>query len=179
MKSDTSYIKLILTSWEPTFHKGQMTYWILVDIKESPKSLKVIQTFISYAIREIISYNEQSIYKGYKKYYDVELIDFELRVSERGPQRKYYRLIGLGKMVLNKFIERNIVIFRTESFSKILKKVRMKRITKYQFQYAATSIFLTTVFFLLLNTFVNNREWKSVIVLAPLWFKYVPEWIAQ
>jgi hypothetical protein len=55
----------------------------------------------------------------------------------------------------------------------------MKRITKYQFQYAATAIFLTTFFFLLLNTFVNNREWKSVIVLAPLWFKYVPEWIAQ
>lgn len=66
MKSDTSYIKLILTSWEPTFHKGQMTYWILVGIKESPKSLEVIQTFISYAIRGIISYNEQSIYKTQK-----------------------------------------------------------------------------------------------------------------
>jgi len=122
MKSNQEYSELILTSWEQAFHKGQLTFWILVGLKESPKCLEEIQLFIKENTKGVVVFDEQSIYRALRKYYDVELVDFELRDSERGPQRKYYALTKIGSGVLKQFIERNIKIFNHKSLINILNK---------------------------------------------------------
>jgi len=88
MKSNKEYTELILSSWEQAFHKGQLTFWILIGLKESPKCLEEIQIFIKEKTNGVVVFDEQSIYRALRKYYDVELVDFELHDSERGPQRK-------------------------------------------------------------------------------------------
>jgi DNA-binding PadR family transcriptional regulator len=122
MKSDTAYTNHILTTWEQTFHKGQLTFWILIGIKESPKCLEEIQLFIKENTNNIIVFDEQSIYRALRRFYDVELVDFELRDSERGPQRKYFSLTKIGSCVLNQFVDRNIKLFYNKSLQNILNK---------------------------------------------------------
>ena len=70
----------------------------------------------------VVVFDEQSIYRALRKYYDVELVDFELHDSERGPQRKYYSLTKIGTSVLKQFIERNIKLFQNKSLVNILNK---------------------------------------------------------
>jgi PadR family transcriptional regulator PadR len=122
MKSNSDYHKLILDSWEQAFHKGQLTFWILIGLKESPKCLEEIQLFIKEHTNNVIIFDEQSIYRALRKYYDVELVDYELRDSERGPQRKYYALTKIGNSVLKQFTERNIKLFQNKSLISILNK---------------------------------------------------------
>ncbi len=122
MKSNKEYTELILSSWEQAFHKGQLTFWILIGLKESPKCLEEIQIFIKEKTNGVVVFDEQSIYRALRKYYDVELVDFELHDSERGPQRKYYSLTKIGTSVLKQFIERNIKLFQNKSLVNILNK---------------------------------------------------------
>jgi PadR family transcriptional regulator PadR len=122
MKSNSDYNKLILDSWEQAFHKGQLTFWILIGLKESPKCLEEIQLFIKEHTNNVIIFDEQSIYRALRKYYDVELVDYELFDSERGPQRKYYALTKIGNSVLKQFTERNIKLFQNKSLISILNK---------------------------------------------------------
>lgn len=122
MALNNEYNELILTSWEQAFHKGQLTFWILIGLKESPKCLEEIQAFIKQNTNNVIVFDEQSIYRALRKYYDVELVDYELRDSERGPQRKYYSLTKIGSAVLKQFIDRNIKLFQNKTLIKILNK---------------------------------------------------------
>ena len=122
MKSNSDFSKLILDSWEQAFHKGQLTFWILSGLKESPKCLEEIQLFIKDHTNNVIIFDEQSIYRALRKYYDVELVDYELHDSERGPQRKYYALTKIGNSVLKQFTERNIKLFQNKSLISILNK---------------------------------------------------------
>lgn len=122
MKTNADYSELILTSWEQAFHKGQLTFWILIGLKESPKCLEEIQVFIKENTNNVVVFDEQSIYRALRKYYDVELVDYELRDSERGPQRKYYSLTKIGSSVLKQFIDRNIKLFNNKTLVNILNK---------------------------------------------------------
>jgi DNA-binding PadR family transcriptional regulator len=122
MKSNSDYSELIFNSWEQAFLKGQLTFWILIELKESPKCLEEIQLFIKEHTNNVIAFDEQSIYRALRKYYDVELVDYELRDNERGPQRKFYTLTKIGNSVLKQFIERNIKLFQNKSLVSILNK---------------------------------------------------------
>jgi DNA-binding PadR family transcriptional regulator len=122
MKSNSDYSELIFNSWEQAFLKGQLTFWILIELKESPKCLEEIQLFIKEYTNNVIAFDEQSIYRALRKYYDVELVDYELRDNERGPQRKFYTLTKIGNSVLKQFIERNIKLFQNKSLVSILNK---------------------------------------------------------
>jgi DNA-binding PadR family transcriptional regulator len=122
MKSNSDYSELIFNSWEQAFLKGQLTFWILIELKESPKCLEEIQLFIKEHTNNVIAFDEQSIYRALRKYYDVELVDYELRDNERGPQRKFYTLTKIGNSVLKLFIERNIKLFQNKSLISILNK---------------------------------------------------------
>jgi DNA-binding PadR family transcriptional regulator len=120
--SKNSYNELILSSWEQAFHKGQLTFWILIGLKESPKCLEEILSFIKENTNNVIVFDEQSIYRALRKYYDIELVDYEMRDSERGPQRKYYSLTKIGNSILKQFIDRNIYLFQKKSLLNILNK---------------------------------------------------------
>lgn len=117
-----TYNEALLHAWEQTYHKGHLTFWVLVALKESPKSLEEIRSFIELYGQTVVSYDDQSIYRALRKYDEIEMIRFVLRDGDRGPQRKYYSLTKTGAFVLQQFIERNILLFNQKKLQSILIK---------------------------------------------------------
>ena len=69
-----------------------------------------------------IKCEEQSVYRALRKFYDLEIVDYEMRDGKSGPSRKYYFLTEIGRSLLKTFIERNIKIMYTNEITKLLLK---------------------------------------------------------
>lgn len=125
--NDEQYQHRLLTAWEAAFHKGQFIFWILLSLKESAKSLEEIILFIKQHTNHVIRYDEQSVYRSLRKYQDIELVVLtNLCPNPKGPPKKYYTLTTTGKVLLVKFIERNIVIFQDSQFINLIKQDHAK-----------------------------------------------------
>ncbi|MBL4625258.1 MAG: PadR family transcriptional regulator [Flavobacteriales bacterium] len=125
MKQDQSYKKELLTSWEETYKKGQLTFWLLLGLRDKPLYVTEIKEFITSSTNGTISCEEQSIYRSLRKYYDLEIVDYELRQGYKGPDRKYYFLTSLGKDLLKDFTKRNISILYNESLSALINNTKL------------------------------------------------------
>ena len=120
MKRDQSYKTELLTSWEDTYKKGQLTFWLLLGLRDKPLYVTEIKNFIESATNKTISCEEQSIYRSLRKYYDLEIVDYELRQGHKGPDRKYYFLTAIGKDLLHDFTKRNISILYNKNLSDLI-----------------------------------------------------------
>ena len=67
-----------------------------------------------------ISCEEQSLYRALRKYEVINVLNYELRKGNRGPERKYYFLTNLGKKLFNLFVNRNIQLFYSDEIIKLL-----------------------------------------------------------
>ena len=110
MSDDVKYKADLLTSWEETYKKGQLTFWLFLALRDEPLYVSEIIEFIESATNGTISCEEQSVYRSLRKYYDLEIVDYELRQGHKGPDRKYYYLTVIGKELLHEFTQRNISI---------------------------------------------------------------------
>jgi len=122
MKSDRNYINELLQSWEETYKKGQLTLWLLMALKDRPRYTAEVREFIHSTAGGTIRCEEQSVYRALRKFYDLEIVDFELRDGNSGPSRKYYFLTEIGRELLKTFIERNIKIMYTRELSAMFLK---------------------------------------------------------
>ncbi len=120
MNKDQNYKKELLTSWEDTYKKGQLTFWLLLGLRDNPLFVSEIKDFIESATNNTISCEEQSIYRALRKFYDLEIVDYELRRGHKGPDRKYYFLTAIGKDLLRDFINRNISILYSKKLSDLI-----------------------------------------------------------
>jgi PadR family transcriptional regulator PadR len=121
------YTEKLLTGWEETYKKGQLTFWLLLSIREEKKYLDEIIEFVKVSTKGTISCEEQSVYRAFRKFYDAEIVDFEYREGNKGPDRKYYFLTSIGKELLEHFIQRNMLIFyEPELASKLRKTLKTK-----------------------------------------------------
>jgi len=111
MNNDTIYKTKLLTNWEETYKKGQLTFWILLALKDKSIYVSEIKDFIKSITNGTISCEDQSVYRALRKYYDLEIVDYELKKGNKGPDRKYYFLTTIGKELLSEFIQRNISVF--------------------------------------------------------------------
>jgi PadR family transcriptional regulator PadR len=118
------YTEKLLTGWEETYKKGQLTFWLLLAIRDEKKYLDEIVEFVITQSHGSISCEEQSVYRAFRKFYDAEIVDFEYREGNKGPDRKYYFLTPIGKELLEQFIQRNIQIFYQKELSDLIKKPR-------------------------------------------------------
>ena len=109
-KSDERYRAELLEAWEETYKKGQLTFWILLALRDEARYAGEIKTFIRERTEGSITCEDQSLYRALRKFYDVEIVDYELREGNRGPDRKYYYLSKIGQELLNSFIQRNLKI---------------------------------------------------------------------
>lgn len=116
-----SYEDKVLQAWEEVYKKGQLTLWIFLALRDSAKYVEEIQTWIKRQTNGIFDVEEQSLYRALRKFHDLEIVDFEEREGNRGPQRKYYRLTPLGQNVLDRFIHRNISLFSQPTLQKLLR----------------------------------------------------------
>lgn len=111
----------LLTSWEETYKKGQLTLWIFLALKDGQKYVDEIKEFIESKSQDTINCEEQSLYRNLRKYEHIDVVSFENKKGNKGPDRKYYFLTKMGEKLLENFIERNIKLFFTTEINNLLK----------------------------------------------------------
>jgi len=119
MKNNTQLDNLLL-SWESTYKKGQLTLWIFMALQEDQKYVEEIKHFIETKSNGTISCEEQSLYRALRKYELINIVAFDLREGNKGPERKYYYLTTLGQDLFHQFVERNIKLFYSEEIRNTL-----------------------------------------------------------
>jgi DNA-binding PadR family transcriptional regulator len=120
MNENDTYKADLLTSWEETYKKGQLTFWLLLALRDEPLYVSEIKDFIKTATNGTISCEDQSVYRALRKYYDFEIVDYELRQGHKGPDRKYYFLTTIGKELLHEFTQRNISILYNQKLQNLI-----------------------------------------------------------
>ena len=108
----------LLSSWEETYKKGQLTLWIFLALKDGQKYVDEIKEFIESKSKNTINCEEQSLYRNLRKYQHIDVVTFENKKGNKGPDRKYYYLTKMGTELLEKFIERYSCLLEDSEFSK-------------------------------------------------------------
>ncbi|MDA3906994.1 MAG: PadR family transcriptional regulator [Bacteroidales bacterium] len=112
----------LLSAWEETYKKGQLTLWIFLSLKDGKKYVDEIKSFVEEQSNHTMTCESQSLYRNLRKYQHVGVVDFESGEGNKGPERKYYYLTELGQMLLNSFVERNINLFFNERIRNLINK---------------------------------------------------------
>ena len=120
MTDSEKYKMDLLTNWEETYKKGQLTFWILLSLRDNPLYIGEIQDFIKSATNGTILCEDQSIYRSLRKFYNLEIVDYKLGEGNKGPNRKYYALTEIGRELLQSFIRRNISLFYNKKISDLI-----------------------------------------------------------
>ena len=114
-----NHLSELLSAWEETYKKGQLTLWVFLSLKDGKKYVDEIKSFVEEQSNHTMTCESQSLYRNLRKYQHVGVVDFETGEGNKGPERKYYFLTDLGLELLNSFIKRNINLF----FSKQIKNL--------------------------------------------------------
>jgi DNA-binding PadR family transcriptional regulator len=112
----------LLSAWEETYKKGQLTLWIFLSLKDGKKYVDEIKTFVEEQSENTMGCESQSLYRNLRKFQHVGVVDYEAGTGNKGPDRKYYFLTELGQNLLDNFIERNIALFFNERIKNLIKK---------------------------------------------------------
>lgn len=119
MKKDNQ-ISELLSAWEDTYKKGQLTLWIFLSLKDGNKYVDEIKSFVEEQSNQTMTCESQSLYRNLRKYQQIGVVDFETGEGNKGPERKYYFLTTLGKELLNQFVSRNINLFFNQKIKSLL-----------------------------------------------------------
>jgi DNA-binding PadR family transcriptional regulator len=110
----------LLFKWEGVYKKGLLSFWILLLLDERPSYAYEMAGEIRRISQGTISVDEKSLYRALNRFEKTGILVSEQRKSDIGPDRRYYALSDAGRELLVKFIERNILVFRsTEVESRI------------------------------------------------------------
>ncbi len=112
----------LLSAWEETYKKGQLTLWIFLSLKDGKKYVDEIKTFVEEQSGNTMTCESQSLYRNLRKYQHVGVVDFEAGAGNKGPERKYYFLTEMGQKLLDSFIERNISLFFNKRIKNLINK---------------------------------------------------------
>jgi DNA-binding PadR family transcriptional regulator len=110
----------LLSAWEETYKKGQLTLWIFLSLQEGKKYVDEIKDFVETKSNGSITCEEQSLYRALRKYEHIDVMKYELRKGNKGPERKYYYLTDLGQELFTQFVKRNIHLFYSEEIKNLL-----------------------------------------------------------
>ena len=72
----------LLSSWEETYKKGQLTLWIFLALKDGQKYVDEIKEFIESKSKNTINCEEQSLYRNLRKYEHIDVVTFENKKYE-------------------------------------------------------------------------------------------------
>jgi PadR family transcriptional regulator, regulatory protein PadR len=112
----------LLSAWEETYKKGQLTLWIFLSLKDGKKYVDEIKTFVEEQSENSMTCESQSLYRNLRKFQHVGVVDFEAGEGNKGPERKYYFLTELGQKLLESFIKRNINLFFNKRIKNLINK---------------------------------------------------------
>lgn len=120
--SDNTEVAELLTAWEETYKKGQLTLWVFLALKDGKKYVDEIKSFVEEQSEQTMSCEIQSLYRNLRKYQHIGIVDFESGEGNKGPERKYYFLTKTGYELLNQFVERNINLFYKQNIKHLIIK---------------------------------------------------------
>lgn len=98
----------LLADWNETYKKSQLGFWILLAISDSEKYMAEILTFLADTSRGSLEVKEQSLYRALRRFKGMGLVTITEHPSPNGPNRKYFTLSSMGKILLARFIDQNI-----------------------------------------------------------------------
>ncbi len=101
----------LLINWEDVYKKGLLTFWLLMFLHERPAYAYEAGSAVEQLSQNTVSVDENSIYRALNRFETLGLVCSELRESDIGPKRRYYRLTRTGADLLAAFIRRNILVF--------------------------------------------------------------------
>ena len=116
-KSETSDL---LHQWEESYKKGLLSFWTLLSLTQRSMYAYEMKEEIVKFSQGSISADDNSIYRALKRFTTTGLIEGKMSPSPSGPDRKYFSLTPLGEDLLRQFIERNILVFQSERFTKVI-----------------------------------------------------------
>ena len=119
--NNKSNLTVLLSAWEETYKKGQLTLWIFLALRDGNKYVDEIKEFIENKSNHTISSEAQSLYRNLRKYEHIKIVSYEMKKGNKGPDRKYYFLSQLGNELLQQFIDRNIKLFHSQEINNLLK----------------------------------------------------------
>ncbi len=120
--SKNNQLSALLSAWEETYKKGQLTLWIFLSLKDGKKYVDEIKSFVEEQSNHTMTCESQSLYRNLRKYQHIGVVNFETGEGNKGPERKYYFLTELGLELLNNFIERNINLFFNKRIKNLINK---------------------------------------------------------
>ncbi len=117
------YERKLLVAWEDIYKKGQLTFWIILSLKDGPKHMAAIKEAISRFTGGTITADDQSMYRALRRYQAADMLTFSTVPGEGGPERKVYALTDTGRRVLGAFASRNIEsVFYQPNVRKLIEK---------------------------------------------------------
>ncbi|HBB91074.1 MAG TPA: hypothetical protein DC042_05005 [Bacteroidales bacterium] len=122
MKNKKELSEQLLEAWEETHKKGQLTLWIFLALRDGPKYVSEIKSFIETRTGQTIICEEQSLYRALRKFQQVEMTGFTPGKGQGGPDRKYYYITPMGEDILDRFVERNIRLFFLPEIESLMKR---------------------------------------------------------
>ena len=98
----------LLEGWEDIYKKAQLTLWILLALKDSPKAMADIKAFIQQRTNNTITADDKSMYRALRRFKDADIVSFVAESSASGPDKKVYSLSITGGRLLQAFLHRNV-----------------------------------------------------------------------
>lgn len=105
-------VDALLSQWEDAYKKGLLSFWILLLLHQEEMYAYEMTAVIADMSQGTVLVDEKSIYRALKRFEDNEIIRSSLRKSDVGPPRRYFGLTDLGKTLLRRFCQRNILVFQ-------------------------------------------------------------------
>lgn len=105
-------IDTLLANWEEVYKKGLLSFWLLLYLHEKPAYAYEASSAIAELSQGTISADENSMYRALNRFEALGIVKSDLKPSAIGPARRYYQLSDAGKVLLARFIERNVLIFQ-------------------------------------------------------------------
>lgn len=116
----------LLQQWEEVYKRGLLSFWILLLLNEREMYAYEMGEAIKAMSGGTMEADDNSVYRALRRFADSGLIDSEKRNSEVGPPRRYFWLTPLGRRLLARFIERNVLVFQQPHVLKAIERVRGK-----------------------------------------------------
>lgn len=116
----------LLQQWEEVYKRGLLSFWLLLLLNEREMYAYEMGEAIKTISSGTMEADDNSIYRALRRFAEANLVASQKRKSEIGPPRRYFWLTALGRELLARFIERNILLFQQPHIVKAIEHARGK-----------------------------------------------------
>ncbi|GAP12357.1 predicted transcriptional regulator [Longilinea arvoryzae] len=113
----------LLETWEGTYKKGLLSFWILLLLDQRPTYAFEMNPLIHELSQNTISADDNSLYRALNRFEQLGLITSQRQPSEMGPARRYYSLTAQGRDLLIRFTQRNLLVFQTSPVADAIQRL--------------------------------------------------------